>query len=117
MENKNLKIDEWLIDDVKYTIKNFQDKFIQYAKIPDSKEDPYELVANAALIVARIGYGECFCISDIIEAVREGFFIGADGIGDWVDKEGNHLGEIYCNVKWLEENKPENAAFIMWYNK
>ena len=48
---------------------------------------------------------------------KEVGFIDDDGIGHWVDKEGNDLGYIRCNVNWLKSNQPKDAKFIMWYNK
>ena len=68
-------------------------------------------------IVAKIGFGDCFDINYFINAVKHGSFIDYDGVGDWVDKWGNDLGRIWCDVSYLKKQRPKDAAYIMWYNK
>lgn len=116
-----MNINDWLIEDTAFTLKNFSQKFIEWERIPswerDDSKDPYIMAANAMLIVIKKGFGDCFAIDDFIKNVECGGFIDYDGSGRWVDKEGNDLGYIRCDVEWLKQNKPENAEFIMWYNK
>ena len=105
---------KFLIKDIYWVLERFCDTHF-------SKDDVYDVelldLANAILILAHIGFGDIYFIEDFIDDVRHGGITNYDGIGDWVDDEGNSLGQINCNVKWLEKNKPENAKFIMWYNK
>jgi len=116
-----MKINEFVIDDIAYTLKYFTHKFVDWENTRifdrDEKNNPYKLAANAALIVANRGFGTCFAIDDFISCVKDGFFIDDDGTGKWVDKDGNDLGYIKCDAKWLTDNVPAEAAFIMWYNK
>ena len=121
--NNNFDFDDFLVEDIIWTLKNFSKKIKHWENIDwkqrmkKEEEDPYVIAARAALIVAKIGYGECFAIDDFIEEVKKGNFINNDGSGTWTDKKGTALGYIQCNVDWLTKFKPENAEFIMWYNK
>ena len=98
----DFKIDNYLVDEVAYTISHFT--------------DPWE-AARAALIVAKTGFGDCYSIKGFIDEVEWGGFNAYDGIGYFVDIIGNQLSEVICDANWLRENTPENAAFIMWYGK
>ena len=119
------KIDNFLIEDIKYTLKSFIPDIIQFLDLPygeqwnreDTEEDSILQAAHAVLINAKIGYGQCFSIKHFIEDVETGGLIDYDGCGYWVNVEGNELGPISCNVEWLRNNKPKDAKFIMWYNK
>ena len=117
----DIKIDKWLIEDIAFTIGNFSERIKEWeTKRWDptyNEENPYILAANAALIVAKKGFGDCFLISDFIDCVNNGSFIDYDGTGYWADEEGNKLGCIYCDSEWLKKNQPEKAKFIIWYNK
>lgn len=116
-----MNINDFIIKDMAWTLRHFKDKIIEWENLPfqkrDENKDPYELAANAMLIVTKIGFGSCFSIDDFIECVENGEFIDDDGVGRWIDKEGHNLGYIRCDVNWLKNNKPEDAKFIMWYNK
>ena len=116
-----MEINNWIIEDVAWTLKNFKSRIMDWEELLYSErnedEDPYLMAANAMLIVSKIGFGDCFLIDDFIECVEDGGFIDDDGTGHWVDKEGNDLGYICCNVNWLKSNQPKDAKFIMWYNK
>lgn len=114
-----------LVEDLAWTLKNFKQKFEDFEnlskeklwEIENTSADPYWQAAQAVYILNKIGYGDCYYVDDFIERVEEGCFIEYDGIGSFVDDEGNKLSRIICDVKWLKENKPENCHFIMWYNK
>lgn len=108
----NIEITEYLIDDVAWTIRNFSSDSIDF----DSQELARK-IANAALIVAQRGFGDCFPLDRFYECVKDGFFIDYDGTGYWVDTQGNELGKIRCDYDWLMKNQPKTAAFVMWFNK
>lgn len=116
-----MKINDFLIEDIAWTLRNFTIKIKEWEDTPfwerNYNEDPYKQAAHAMLITAKIGYGDCYPIDIFIENVETGNFIDYDGSGFWVDSEGNKINRIICNVEWLENNQPENAKFIMWYNK
>ncbi len=121
MTNFNFTIFD--VEDVTWTLKNFSEKIKQWEsmsweeRIDKEEDDPYVLMAYAALITLKSGCGECFAIDDFIKIVSDGGFIDYDGVGHWVDLGGINLGNIKCEANWLKANKPDNAAFIMWYNK
>ena len=116
-----MKINDLLIEDIAWTLKNFAIKIKEWEATPswerNPNEDPYKQAAHAMLITAKIGYGDCYPIDTFIENVNDGSFIDDDGSGFWVDFEGNKISSIRCDANWLKQNKPENARFIMWYNK
>lgn len=116
-----MKINDFLIEDIAWTLKNFAIKIKEWETTPswehNPDEDPYKQAAHAMLITAKIGYGDCYPIDTFIKNVETGNFIDYDGSGFWVDFEGNTISRIRCDVEWLENNQPENAKFIMWYNK
>ena len=76
-----------------------------------------EECAEILYIIGTNGYGECYSIKDFIEIVADGGFIDYDGSGYWSDADGNRLGPVCCNKDWLIKNKPENAKYVLWYNK
>ena len=116
-----MKINDLLIEDIAWTLRNFTDKIIDWEETSfwerDYNEDPYKQAAHAMLITTKIGFGDCYPIDTFIEEVKDGSFIDYDGSGFWVDSEGNEISSIRCNAEWLKQNKPENAKFIIWYNK
>ena len=117
------KILDMTIEDVAWTIHNFKDDILEWenldihGKINNEDKNPYYKIANAALIVANKGFGDCYDINDFINQVKEKFFTNYDGTGRFVDKDGNDLGTINCDANWLCKHIPDDAAFIMWYNK
>ena len=114
-----------LIEDLAWTLKHFKQRFEDFGNLPREKRwdientpaDPYWQAAQAIYILNKIGYGDCYYIDDFIEEVKNGNFTEYDGIGSFVDNEGNKLSRIICDDEWIEENKPENCNFVMWYNK
>lgn len=117
----NIEINKFLIEDVSFTLRNFAEKINEWESASywerQGKENPYVEAAHAMLIVAKIGFGDCFPINQFIDCVRTGCFIDYDGVGYFVDVNGNEISPIRCNVDWLHTNTPKDAKFIMWYNK
>ncbi|MBO4667559.1 MAG: hypothetical protein J5666_05495 [Bacilli bacterium] len=120
---KNFDFTSFDVEDVTWTLKNFSKRIKEWEdmsweeRIDKEEDDPYVLMAYAALITLKSGCGECFTIDDFIKIVNDGGFIDYDGIGHWVDLSGADLGYIRCEANWLRNNKPKDAAFVMWYNK
>ena len=125
MSMKNdIKINDWLIEDVSWTLSHYLDNILNsymnsslsgYRMIDNN--EPLKTAANAALIVAKHGCGDCYTIDDFIDCVECGGFNDFDGSGEFVSKTGEVLSRIRCNAEWLRYNTPKDAAFIMWYNK
>ncbi len=75
------------------------------------------LYAQAIILNIKKGYG-LFCpIDDFIEDVRGGFYTDYDGCGDLLDADGNELGCVRCNVKYLEAAKATGTVYVAWFNK
>lgn len=75
-----------------------------------------KLLARAKELEEAQGYGDVFLIDDLIEEVKNGYFINYDGSGYFGDWTGETDEMIDCNVKWLEENR-KDYLFVFWYNK
>lgn len=54
---------------------------------------------------------ESFTVADFLDAVRNGHFNEDDGIGIYLDDNGNSLGNV-----WIV-NLPRNAVKVAWYSK
>lgn len=117
----NFDINNFIIQDITWTLKNFAIKIKEWEATPiwerNPDQDPYKQAAHAMLITAKIGYGDCYPIDTFIERVMDGSFIDDDGSGYFVNAEGNKISSIICDTKWLQDHIPEDAKFIMWYNK
>lgn len=75
------------------------------------------LYAKAMILNVQKGYGLFYPIDDFIEDVRDGYYIDYDGCGDLLDADGNELGYVRCNVKYLEAAKATGAVYVAWFNK
>jgi hypothetical protein len=76
-----------------------------------------ELYAKAIILNVKYGYGLFYPIDDFIEDVRCGGIMNYDGIGYLLDVDGNELGSVNCNVKFLEDAKKNGAVYVSWFNK
>jgi hypothetical protein len=76
-----------------------------------------DLYAQAIILNVRHGYGLFYPIDDFIEDVRGGGIMDYDGMGDLLDADGNELGYVRCNVKFLEKAKADGAVYVAWFNK
>ena len=117
----NFKINNIIIDEITQTLNNFREKFKEWETMPwyerDDNKNPYKEAAHAMLIVAQKSYGDCLPIDVFIENVESGGFIDNDGSGYFVDTNGNIISSLRCDAEWLRKHTPENAKFIMWFNK
>ena len=75
------------------------------------------LYAKAMILNVQKGFGLFLPIDDFIEDVRGGFYTDYDGMGDLLDADGNELGYVICNVKYLEKAKADGAVYVAWFNK
>ena len=113
----DIRIDSFLVEDIAWTLKNFQDKIVKWEQertyLDRFKDSPYMDAARAALIVANKGFGICYPIDDFKDAVKDKTFIAYDGTGVVVDENGNEIEHF----NWHTQKIPDNAKFVMWYNK
>ena len=113
-----MEIDKWIIEDISWTLRQFHREFQKCENISDDDTDAiYKQAAHTALINAKNKYGTCLTYDNFYDSVFFGGINEYDGCGYFVDNEGNKIKDIYCDCDWLNENRPENCNFIMWFNK
>ena len=83
----------------------------------DQKEELEELYAKAIELTCKKEYGFKIPIDDFIIDVEGGMFIDYDGTGYLLDKDGEKIGGMCCNVSFLKKAKENGAYFVDWYNK
>ena len=76
-----------------------------------------KLYAQAIELNCKKGYGLVMPIDMAIDWVKTGSIIDYDGHGDLLDKEGKEIGNMWCNVSFLQDAKENGACFVAWYNK
>lgn len=110
-------MNKWLVEDIAWTLKNFQNKIVKWEQektyLDHFEDSPYMDAARAALIVADKGFGDCYPIDDFKDAVKNSTFTTCDGTGVVVDEDGNKIEHF----NWSTQKIPDNAKFVMWYNK
>ena len=62
----------------------------------------------------QFSYGDLMLVETFNKYARSGYLIPYDGVGCYVDFNGNELGDI----NWFNiEDYPKEAVFVAWYNK
>lgn len=61
--------------------------------------------ARALQIVCNDDEGKVMVISDFEDGVREGLLTDQNGVGIFLDWEGNRKDLAFCDIEWLKENK------------
>ena len=90
-------MNKWLVEDIAWTLKNFQNKIVKWEQEKtylDRFEDSHP-------------------IDDFKDAVKNSTFTTYDGTGIVVDEDGNKIEHF----NWRTQEIPDNAKFVMWYNK
>ena len=81
------------------------------------KDELEDLYAQAIELNCKNGYGLIMPIDMCIEWVARGSIIDYDGTGYLLDKDGERIGGMRCNVSFLQKAKEKDACFVAWYNK
>ena len=81
------------------------------------KDELNELYAKAIIMNVNHGYGLFYPIDDFIDDVRGGGIINYDGIGYLLDTNGDEIGRVDCDVRFLENAKTNGAVYVSWFNK
>ena len=93
--NKKIDITKYYND-----INKYRELYAQAFKLLFFKED--------------ISYGDIFLIKDFVRSALAGYFIPYDGTGYYADFNGNEIG----NINWDNPSDyPEEAVYVIWYNK
>ena len=89
---------------------------IKETKSYDEREAIKTEYANCMKILFKNGFGHVYTFDDFIPLVDSKCYLNYDGIGYIVDKDGEKIEPIDCNVSWLKKHKKKNH-YITWYNK
>lgn len=123
--DKAINPDQWTL---KYLFRNYYDErralktenhkdHINFSTIYDLQEkleDKYIQMIRLVFTKDNLSFGELMTIETFIECQKNGSFISYDGLGYYLDWEGNKLG----NINWNNYDKyPEGTVFVAWYNK
>lgn len=99
--------------DIRKTLETKEFDYEKYQQMEELKD----LYAKAIELTCKSGFGFKMPIDDFIIDVQDGFFIDYDGLGYLLDKDGNRIGGMRCDVLLLQEAKKHGACFVDWYNK
>lgn len=81
------------------------------------KEALEELYAQAIELTVKDDCGLIMPIEECIDWVMAKSIIDYDGIGYLLDKDGERIGGMWCDVSFLKNAKKNGACFVAWYNK
>lgn len=81
------------------------------------KETLKELYAQAIELTVKNGFGIILPIDKCINWVSDKSIIDYDGHGYLLDKDGEKIDSMCCDVEFLKRAKDDGAQFVAWYNK
>lgn len=77
----------------------------------ETKQTIEEIAQAIELTCQDIGF--VMPIEMFLDWAIDGFITDYDGIGYWLDKDGNRI----CRFNFYDDSLPEEAMFVAWYNK
>lgn len=98
------------------SIKPFETKEFDYEKY-EQKEALKKLYAQAIELTCKENCGLIMPIDMCIKWVADTSIVDYDGHGYLLDKNGERIGSMRCNVSFLQKAKEGEAVFVAWYNK
>ena len=101
--------------EIMYLIDAFN-KAYSKCKTNDEKISTQIKYARALQIVCDDDAGKVMTIEDFEESVREGLLTDFDGVGIFLNWEGERKDLARCDSEWLAANK-KDYPFIRWFNK
>ena len=96
-----------------YRNKNYKD-YSQYEDDKNYFENKYIQAMRLIFSVPHLNFCYLAVAEDFIDQVYQGSFTSYDGVGDWIDWEGNTLGHFSFSAG---AKIPEGTEFVAWYNK
>lgn len=105
-------------EDIGFVLDHFANKTSKtewFSKEREALTKTYSRIINIYASTDEVG--DIMPFEDFYESVKCGEFIDYDGSGDFMTFDGEKVGEVRCDIDWLKKNKPENAPFVVWYNK
>jgi hypothetical protein len=91
-------------------------KAFSKCKTNDEKTITQMKYARALQIVCKDDVGKVMVVNDFEDNVREGLLNDYDGVGIFLDWEGNRKDLAFCDIEWLKENK-KDYPFVRWFNR
>ena len=108
----------FLEENIGFVLDHFANKALKTKKFSDERKDLIKTYSRIINIYASTDeIGDIMPFEDFYKSVKCGGFIDYDGGGDFMTFDGEKVGEVKCDIDWLKKNKPENAPFVVWYNK
>ena len=90
---------------------------IDFSTFYDKEEElgeKYAQMTRLAFSIDRLAFSYLTTAENFVRQVKTGYFNSYDGVGYYLDWDGNELGYI----NWSDPDKwPENTVFFAWYNK
>lgn len=83
----------------------------------DKSEEMQTLYARAIELTVKDNCGLTMPIDLAIDWVSRGSITDYDGFGRLLDEDGEEIGEMECDVTFLQKAKENNACYVAWYNK
>lgn len=123
--DKSIVPDRWTL---KHLFRNYHDErcalktenrkghinFSTMYDLQEKLEDKYIQMMKLVFTKSNLSFGELMAIETFVQRQEDGSLIPYDGLGYYLDWDGNELG----SVNWSDYNKyPEGTIFVAWYNK
>ena len=92
------------------------DRYESYAQYQNDKKYYEERYIQAMRLIfsKNLSFDYFAVAEDFIEQAYSGSFNCCDGIGYWVDWDGNEIEPFSFSAR---AKKPKDAVFVAWYNK
>lgn len=90
---------------------------IDFLTLYEKREDLKRRYARATylLFTEKVpSFTDLMTVDTFIEIVKHGGINGYDGVGSWLDWDGNVLGPVGWSAA---DEMPDAADFVAWYNK
>lgn len=105
-----------LIDSYAEKVRPLESEQFDYMKY-QMKEDLQDTYSKAIELTMKDNCGLIMPIDECINWVEGGSINDYDGHGYLLDKDGEKIGSMRCNVDFLLRAKEGGAYFVAWYNK
>lgn len=105
-----------LMNDYAERIKPLETENYDYEK-QEQKDALEDLYAQAIELNCKNGYGLIMPIDMCIDWVAQKLIIDYDGTGYLLNKDGERIDGMFCNVSFLKRAKEKGICFVAWYNK
>lgn len=74
-------------------------------------------IKDVALLLSEFDAKCLMTIKEFRERVTDGYIIGYDGSGVYINDNGEKIGSVDFNVKDINKKIRQGIHFVCWYNK